>query len=157
MASPCPLWVTSGGLGPTLRRQVDPGQRTPPAAEVASGSGHFEPPRFEAVAAERASIADAGEAMRPPTVRPGPSRRQVLPNDRTPRVTGAAPAPGQVQAAVIYSVTMFTTLCGTMNTDLMVRFSTCFATDGNANACARIAASDSFRAACMMPRSLPLT
>jgi hypothetical protein len=25
------LWVTSGGLGPTLRRQVDPRQRTPPA------------------------------------------------------------------------------------------------------------------------------
>jgi hypothetical protein len=31
-------WVTSGGLGPTLRRQVDPRQRTPPAARVASGS-----------------------------------------------------------------------------------------------------------------------
>jgi len=36
-------WVTSGGLAPTLRRQVDPRQRTPPAARVASGSGH-EPP-----------------------------------------------------------------------------------------------------------------
>jgi hypothetical protein len=28
---------TSGGLGPMLRRQVDPRQRTPPAACVASG------------------------------------------------------------------------------------------------------------------------
>jgi hypothetical protein len=37
-------WVTSGGLGPTLRRQVDPRQRTPPAARVASGSGHNRPP-----------------------------------------------------------------------------------------------------------------
>src|SRR6202042_3990866 len=27
-------------LGPTLRRQVDPRQRTPPAARVSSGSGH---------------------------------------------------------------------------------------------------------------------
>jgi hypothetical protein len=37
------LGVTSGGLGPTLRRQVDPRQRTPPAARVASGSGHKPP------------------------------------------------------------------------------------------------------------------
>jgi hypothetical protein len=33
-----PSRVTSGGLGP-LRRQVDPSQRTPPAARMASGSG----------------------------------------------------------------------------------------------------------------------
>jgi CubicO group peptidase (beta-lactamase class C family) len=32
-------WVTSRGLGLTLRRQVDPRQRTPPAARMASGSG----------------------------------------------------------------------------------------------------------------------
>jgi hypothetical protein len=32
--------------------------------------GHFEPSRFEAVAAELASIADAGEAMRASAVRP---------------------------------------------------------------------------------------
>jgi hypothetical protein len=32
------LGVTSGGLGPTLRRQVNPRQRTPLAAGVASGS-----------------------------------------------------------------------------------------------------------------------
>jgi hypothetical protein len=37
--SRCPLRVTSGGSGPTLRRQVDLRQRTPPAARVASGSG----------------------------------------------------------------------------------------------------------------------
>ncbi len=36
-------WVTSGGLGPTLRREVDPRHRTPPAARVASGSGHKRP------------------------------------------------------------------------------------------------------------------
>jgi hypothetical protein len=30
----------SGDLGPTLQRQVDPRQRTPPAARGASGSGH---------------------------------------------------------------------------------------------------------------------
>jgi hypothetical protein len=38
-------WVTSGGLGPTLRRQVDPRQRTPLAARVASGSGQEETSR----------------------------------------------------------------------------------------------------------------
>ena len=37
-------WVTSGELGPTLRRQVDHRQRTPPAARVASGSGKSQPP-----------------------------------------------------------------------------------------------------------------
>jgi hypothetical protein len=31
-------------LGPTLRRQVHSRQRTPPAARVASGSGHNRPP-----------------------------------------------------------------------------------------------------------------
>jgi hypothetical protein len=35
---------TSGGLGPTFRRQVEPRQRTPPAATVASGSGQNRPP-----------------------------------------------------------------------------------------------------------------
>jgi hypothetical protein len=34
-----PQWVTSGGLGPTLRRQVDPRQRTPP--------DHFLPPALQ--------------------------------------------------------------------------------------------------------------
>src|ERR1700722_6531800 len=38
---------TSGGLGPTLRRQVDPRQRTPPAARVASDSGHKQPPALQ--------------------------------------------------------------------------------------------------------------
>ena len=41
------LRVTSGGLGPTLRRQVDPRQRTPPAARVASGSGQNPPPALQ--------------------------------------------------------------------------------------------------------------
>jgi hypothetical protein len=45
-------------------------------------------------------------------------------------------------APVSYSVTMFTTLCGTMKIDLIVRFSTYFATGGNARACARIVASE---------------
>jgi hypothetical protein len=35
--------VDGSSGGPMLRRQVDPRQRTPPAARVASGSGH-EPP-----------------------------------------------------------------------------------------------------------------
>src|ERR1700730_12301956 len=38
-----------------------------------------EPPSFGADTAEIASIADAREAMRPPAVRPGLSRRRVLP------------------------------------------------------------------------------
>jgi hypothetical protein len=57
-------------------------------------SGHFEPTSFVAGTAELASIADGGEASGPSTVRPhypGDS------NDRTPRLTGAAPAPGQLQ------------------------------------------------------------
>jgi hypothetical protein len=37
--APRPERVTSGGLGPTVRRQVDPKQRTLPAARVASGPG----------------------------------------------------------------------------------------------------------------------
>jgi hypothetical protein len=45
-------------------------------------------------------------------------------------------------APVSYSVTMFTTFCGTMKIDLIVRFSTYFATGGNARACARIVASE---------------
>src|ERR1700674_1759234 len=36
----CPERVTSGGLGPMLRRQVGPRQRTSPAARVAARSGH---------------------------------------------------------------------------------------------------------------------
>jgi hypothetical protein len=36
MHTRCPQWITSGGSGRTLRRQVDPRQRTPPAARVAS-------------------------------------------------------------------------------------------------------------------------
>jgi hypothetical protein len=58
-----------------------------------AASGHFEPPRFEAVAAKLASIADAGEAMRPPTVRPRPPVR-VLPGDRPPPPARVAPLPG---------------------------------------------------------------
>jgi hypothetical protein len=56
---------------------------------------HFEPPRFEAEAAELASIADAGEAMRPPTGRTRPSRRRVHPRNRLPRPAEVAPVPGQ--------------------------------------------------------------
>jgi hypothetical protein len=39
----CRNWVTSGGLRPTLRRRVDPRQRTPPATKMASGSGQNRP------------------------------------------------------------------------------------------------------------------
>jgi hypothetical protein len=46
-------------------------------------------------AAELASFADAGEAWRGPRRSATSPRRQVLPNDRTPRLTRAAPAPGQ--------------------------------------------------------------
>jgi hypothetical protein len=42
-----PDWVTSGELGPTLRRQLDPRQRTPPAARVVSGSGQDLPPALQ--------------------------------------------------------------------------------------------------------------
>jgi hypothetical protein len=41
------LRVTSGGSGPRLSRQVDPSQRTPPAARMASGSGHEPPPALQ--------------------------------------------------------------------------------------------------------------
>jgi hypothetical protein len=51
-------------------------------------SGHFEPPRFETVAAELAWTADAGGAMRPPTVRTRPSRRGA------PRKTAATAGGG---------------------------------------------------------------
>jgi hypothetical protein len=56
--------------------------------------GHTEPPSFLAVTAELASIADAGEAWRGPRRSATSPRRQVLPYDRTPRLTGAAPALG---------------------------------------------------------------
>jgi hypothetical protein len=56
-----------------------------------------------------------------------------------------------------YSVTMLTTFSGTIRIDLITLFSTCFATFGNARASARRVSSDTFRAACMVPRSLPLT
>src|SRR5579864_8469177 len=59
--------------------------------------GHTEPPSFLAVTAELASIADAGEASRGPRRSATSPRRQVLPNDRTPRLTGAAAALGQQQ------------------------------------------------------------
>ena len=39
--------VTSGGLRQTLRRQVDPRQRTRPAARITSGPGHFLPPALQ--------------------------------------------------------------------------------------------------------------
>jgi hypothetical protein len=45
MHTRCPERVTSGGLGPTLRRRVDPRQRTPSAARVASGPGQTCRPR----------------------------------------------------------------------------------------------------------------
>jgi hypothetical protein len=60
----------------------------------AAGLGQTQPPSFVAATAELASIADAGEAWRGPRSATSP-RRQVLPNDRTPRLTGVAPAPGQ--------------------------------------------------------------
>ena len=60
-----------------------------------SGKGHSEPPSFLAVTAELPSIGDAGEAWRGPRRSATSPRRQVLPNDRTLRLTGAAPAPGQ--------------------------------------------------------------
>jgi hypothetical protein len=43
------------------------------------------------------SIADAGEAWRGPRRSATSPQRQVLPNDRTPRLTGVAPAPGQLR------------------------------------------------------------
>jgi hypothetical protein len=60
-----------------------------------SPQGQTEPPSFVAATAELASIADAGEAMRPPTVRPRLSRRRVLPGNRPPWRAEVAPAPGQ--------------------------------------------------------------
>jgi hypothetical protein len=56
--------------------------------------GQIQPPSFVAATAELASIADAGKAWRGPRRSATSPRRQVLPNDRTPRLTGAAPAPG---------------------------------------------------------------
>ena len=44
-----------------------------------TNKGQTEPPSFMAATADLGSIADAGEAMRPPTVRPRLSRRRVLP------------------------------------------------------------------------------
>jgi hypothetical protein len=48
-----------------------------------AAAGHFEPPRFGAVAAELASIADAVEAMQPFDGRP--RHPGVLPRKRPPR------------------------------------------------------------------------
>jgi hypothetical protein len=56
--------------------------------------GQAQPPSFVAATAELASIADAGEAWRGPRRSARAPRRQEIPNDRTPRLTGAAPAPG---------------------------------------------------------------
>jgi hypothetical protein len=73
--------------------------------EAATDMFSLQPPRhiptlpdlateFVAATEELASIADAGEAWRGPRRSATSPRRQVLPNDRAPRLTGAAPAPG---------------------------------------------------------------
>jgi hypothetical protein len=57
--------------------------------------GQSAPSNFATATAGLASIADAGETWRGPRWSATSPRRQVLPNDRTPRLTGAAPAAGQ--------------------------------------------------------------
>jgi hypothetical protein len=64
-----PQWVTSGGLGPTLQRQVDPRQRTPPTATVASGPGQRTNPLAREGAA-RGSERVAGIALSSATTAP---------------------------------------------------------------------------------------
>jgi hypothetical protein len=66
---------------------------------VSSGLGQTRPPNF-AAAADLASIADAGEAWRGPRRSVTSPRRQVLPNDRTPRLTGRRPHRADIVAKV---------------------------------------------------------
>jgi tripartite-type tricarboxylate transporter receptor subunit TctC len=54
----------------------------------ATATGQTQSPSFVAATAELASIADAGEAWRGPRRSATSQRRQVLPNDRTPRKRG---------------------------------------------------------------------
>ena len=84
------------------RPQTDSSTKTSCDARPDHTLGHFEPPRLGAVAAELASIADAGKAWRGPRRSATSPRRQVLPNDRTPRLTGAAPAPGHLRRACLW-------------------------------------------------------
>jgi hypothetical protein len=73
--------------------------------------GQSEPPSFVAATAELASIADAGEAWRGPRRAATSPRRQVLPNDRTPRLRGLrlhratmSPLPGTPEISVFLSL-----------------------------------------------------
>jgi hypothetical protein len=71
-------------------------------AHATSGMGQSAPSNFATATAELASIADAGAAWRGPRRSATSPRRQVLPNDRTAPLTGAAPAPGQLRTYALH-------------------------------------------------------
>jgi tripartite-type tricarboxylate transporter receptor subunit TctC len=67
------------------------------------------PPSFVAAMAELASIADAGEAWRGPRRSATSPRRKLLPNDRTPRLTGGGACTGPQAVITVITASFMST------------------------------------------------